>query len=97
MSPDETLTIVEVESLKDFQNAVGGNIELALNFDDEEKGFLIYVNEDGWAQGLKFNPGATAVAESFGISAHLLGTALFVGPGETGLTDEAVAYIEQKM
>lgn len=97
LSPDATLTIVEVESLKDFQNAVGGNIELALIDDDEEKGFLVYVNEDGWAQGLAFNPGATAVVKSFGFSAHLLGTALFVGPGETGLSDKAVDYIKQKM
>lgn len=97
LSPDATLTIVEVESLEDFQSAVGGNIEAVLNVDDEEKGFLVYVNEDGWALDLKFNPGATAVVESAGISAHLLGTALFVGPNETDLSDKTADYIKQKM
>lgn len=79
--PSGATSVVNWTTLEDMQQLVGGYIELLRC----REGFGAYVNEDGKAMGLPFNPKATNLCVKFLWGGEpldkIVGSMVLVGPG----------------
>lgn len=72
--------------LKELQHAVGGYVEV-ISFGQvlpSGRQLDMYVNEEGWLEGLQENPVASVVAGVFGRSALIVGPAFLASADEEG-------------
>lgn len=83
------------DTLSALQKAVGGYIE-AIGL--PENGLIGWVNEDGYAQGLKYNYPGMAVLARFGWTQPIVGPLVFTGEANqdaAGLTDFQLSLIQR--